>query len=78
MTRNKRCALSLRCDGDGELGVASSSTKRESFYGLHEKANTHQGGDMHKPKKYEYFRLVIPLKMQVITRPKGTATDLWP
>ena len=39
MTGNKRCALSLRCDGDGELGVASRSTKRE-FYGLHEKANT--------------------------------------
>ena len=27
MTANKRCALSLRCDGDGELGVASCSTK---------------------------------------------------
>ena len=39
MTRNKRCALSLRCDDDGELGVASRSTKRRSLYGLHEKAN---------------------------------------
>ena len=41
MTRNKRVALSLRCDDDGELGVASRSTIRRSLYGLHEKANTH-------------------------------------
>ena len=29
MTRNKRCALSLRCDDDGELDVASRPKKGE-------------------------------------------------
>ena len=41
MPPNKRCALSLRGDDDGELGVASRPNKKK-FYGLHEKANSQQ------------------------------------
>ena len=60
MTRNKRCALSLRCDGDGELGVASSSTKGESFYGLHEKANTHHFVVLHAESEMNDLSFVSP------------------